>query len=179
MNPETFSACIYYVYNHTKPYRDVSCVPINCAALGHCVKHKCFIIYTILGHVSRNWNNAYLLPKVILPESSSSMALNRRLTLSSPTPIAVLKMHISSLSMIAPSSSASNIWRHHRNHQTLRAEHHQNTWHDLLIWPGRPAWWCPVFLQADTPQRRRSQTPGRPSSGLHSAQRETSRTYTI
>lgn len=53
----------------------------------------------------------------------------------------------------------------------------RKTWPSLLIWPGRPAWWCPVFLLADTPQRRRSQTPGRPSSGLHSAPRETRRKY--
>lgn len=70
----------------------------------------------------------------------------------------------------------------HTSH--LRAEHHHcsdqllhKTWHNLLVFkrnhtPWRPTWWCLVFLQADTPQRTRSQTLGHPLSCLHATQGE-------
>lgn len=52
-----------------------------------------------------------LLPNVIFPVSSVSMAVNRRDTLRWVTPKAVFRITASSISVMAPSSSASNIWR--------------------------------------------------------------------
>lgn len=47
-------ACFYLIYLTIILSHIVS---INCAALGHFVKYKRFIIYTILGDVSQNRNN--------------------------------------------------------------------------------------------------------------------------